>query len=240
MSHSLSLEKVKCIGTKWKYCVLGYVRDAQTLWNTDNPYYQIPELIQFIILLFFYNPIQSKILNDAQCDQLLSLFDKEDKFKNLGAFSYDLLWRVSKDGSDETKFKEKCHGQPNLLCIIETENLEGRYIIGGYTCRGWPKTTKSMVYFEDDDAFLVYIHNTETDLPMKIFNAKKGKEALRVQDGYVLIFGQDCSIWVNISSGNGALEATGIDYQDIPKEYWINGDKFGDFEVREIEIYQLK
>ena len=221
MAQNLSLDKVKAIPDKWRYCVFGYVRKAQALWNTDNPYYQIPEIIQFIILLFYYHRIESVILNESECDELLSLFENEGKFKNLGHFTYNLIWRMSKDGLDEKEFKEKCHDKPNLLCLIQTSK---KYVIGGYTSRGWPKTKKREEYFQDDDAFLLCAgnKNAKEKLSMRLFNANKGHNALRVQDHFVLIFGQDCSIWIRADSKEGALYSTGDDYENIPSEYWIS------------------
>ena len=89
------------------------------------------------------------LLTDKENDTLLSLFTENNKFQDLGQYSYNLIYKRSTDGWEENKFKGKCHDRENLLCIIlDTDDN----VFGGYTSIGW-KGNSSYREDPDDKAF---------------------------------------------------------------------------------------
>ena len=133
MATKLSFERIKSMKQSMKDTVRGYLRG-----DLD----EIPEIVECLILLFYFNQIDSEILSDAECHALLSLFSEQDKFADLGSYSYSLIYSSYNDGIGEKIFKEKCHGITNLLCILSAENGN---VFGWYTAKGWEKR-------DDDDA----------------------------------------------------------------------------------------
>ena len=113
--------------------VFGYIRRCQTIFPSNKAYYQIPKSIQYSILIFYYLAIQSKILTDDETDRLLSLFEQQNKYKESNHYSYNLLYASYRDEIGEDIFKEICHNQPHLLCLIEADN---ECVFGGYTAKG--------------------------------------------------------------------------------------------------------
>ena len=134
MSTALPFDRVKQINQGIRDCVYGFIREAQCLWKSDNAYYQIPESIQIIILLFYYR-INSSLLTAQGCNTLLSMFEEQNKFHGLGNYEYNLIHRCSVDEFDEEIFKNKVHNRPNILVLIKTK--ETNDIFGGSTKTGW-------------------------------------------------------------------------------------------------------
>ena len=118
MSQGLSFERFKHIQSKYKHDVCGCLNS----W--------IPESLELIILLFYYISIELSILTDNECNKLLSLFEQESKFKDLGNYSYKLIFRQTRYGKELSEFKSRCHGKTNVLCSISTECGN---VFGGYT-----------------------------------------------------------------------------------------------------------
>eukprot|EP01084_Bolivina_argentea_P257814 434442_1 len=63
-------EKIKCIVQNRKNIVFGYLRECQYLLPTNQAYYQVHEIIQLNILLFYGNHPQIVILKDDHLRQL--------------------------------------------------------------------------------------------------------------------------------------------------------------------------
>ena len=240
MSTVLPFERVKRINQSVKDCVFGFIREAQCLWETENAYYQTPESIQIIILLFYYNIIKSSLLTPQECDKLLSMFEEQNKFQDLGNYEYNLIYRCSVDGFNEKKFKTQVHNKPNVLILIKTKQRDN--IFGGYTHTGWTGDAYKLKGIQDDKAFIFSIRNSN-NYPLRIFNGIKGRETLRTQNRYYCMFGYDCTIWIYDQTNCGAARDTGKDFEARPKEefphYFGTGD-FGSFAAEDVEVFQLK
>ena len=50
---SLSVQQFKSIGKKCKYAVYGYIRNVQSIFPSNNPYYNIPNEISFICICYY-------------------------------------------------------------------------------------------------------------------------------------------------------------------------------------------
>ena len=206
--------------------------------------HDIPESIQIVILLFYYNTIESTILSNEERDKLLTLFDEHNKFKDLEPFSFNLLYKCSRDGWNEKNFKNKCHGIPNLLVIIHNDK---DIVFGGYTSTGW-SADKSQSYSEygsreeDTNAFLFCIRNNNDDHLPKIFNASKDHGgALRNQKGYYCMFGFDCAIWVFPKDFAANVGSTSYytSYSKVPKKYYFIAGQSNNTKVMDIEVFSL-
>ena len=55
MANRLEFTRIKKIPLVDQHCVAGYIRECQSLFPSDNAYYNISELIHYTILLFYYD-----------------------------------------------------------------------------------------------------------------------------------------------------------------------------------------
>ena len=74
---------------KKKNLVMGYIRSIETS--------MIPDAVKLIILLFYYNTINSSILTDDESDTFLKLCEEKNKLKDLGNYSFKLIYKRSVD-----------------------------------------------------------------------------------------------------------------------------------------------
>ena len=205
---------------------------------------EIPESVLLVILLFYYNSIESSILTDNECDKLLSLFEEQNKFEDLGQYSYKLIYNSHKDGKTMKEFVERCHGKPNLLCIVYTTKNN---VFGGYTSKGW--TTDSFT-IQDDDAFIFSIRSSK-NYPPKIFNAIKGTKTLQNSSHFYCIFGSGYAIWIGYDGTYGGCYKpstfetpehrnyfTGNEIVDNGKSNY-NDYTMSEFTTNEVEVFQL-
>ena len=238
MAQTLPYEKVKLIRLKYKDLVFGFIRQCQEMFGFNETFYQIHKSIQYSILLFYYSFIESKILKDAEIDKLLSMFEEENKFKELDLYSYNLLYASYRDGIGEQIFKKICHDQVHLLCLIETE--EGN-VWGGYTSKGW----RGMHYAteQDDDNAFVFVIRSKDNYPPKIFNVLKEKacDALFNQDRFYCEFGTDGIYYIGLdgkSGGSFHSHERIEEYGCLPYKNYVCGTH--PFHVKNIETFQLK
>ena len=237
MSQGLPFERLKHILSKYKDTVSGYIRAMKKL--------QIPESITVVILLFYYNAIESSILTDTECDKLLSLFDEQNKFKNLGNYSYKLIYKGTRDGTEMSHFVSRCYDKPNLLCIISTNDGN---VFGGYTAKGWHPGKFKVI---DERAFLFSIRSCKGSSP-QIFNAIKGKVTIRTEVSFYCLFDINYAIWINAAGTGGgcyppkAFERPpnkfyllGSDSSDDENENELDYDFIKEFRLSELEVFQL-
>ena len=234
MSLSLPFERTKHIHGKYKHTVSGYVRMMQIL--------QIPESIQLVILLFYYNAIESSILTDNECDKLLSLFDEQNKFNDLGNYSYKLIYKGTGYGTEMSNFVSRCYEKPNLLCIISATNGD---VFGGYTAKGWKKEFGGIA---DSKAFLFLIRSSKGH-GAQIMNAIKDATTIRTMTSFYCVFGTNYAIWIHdhgMTGGCYLMESFeqpsygGNLAGDITDEDedWTDGPE-ASFHVLELEVFQL-
>eukprot|EP01084_Bolivina_argentea_P267509 454096_1 len=64
MKTQFDFEKIKSINKSLQYSVYGYIRQCQSLFPSENSYYNIPQLIDFTILLYCNNYDVFHVNND--------------------------------------------------------------------------------------------------------------------------------------------------------------------------------
>ena len=233
MSTLVPYERVNHIPLRFKALVSGYIREYESTKNTSS----IPESIQLVILLFYYNALDTSILTDVECGKLLSLFKEKDKFKDLGAYSYNLIYRGTIDGWTEKHFKDRVHGNENVLCLIHTSEDN---VFGGYTSCGWEITEEYFTQQSDDKAFLFSIRSNSGHEPA-LFNINTPSNALRNQQGFYCMFGDDCIYIHPRQSGNECptiwFDST-ADYEEAPEDMVIVHGIHTT--AKEVEVFQLK
>ena len=229
MSLRLPFDRIKRIKNKDKCLVWGYLRTS----NQSS----IPESIISVILLFYYNTIDTSILNDQECETLLKLFESENKFKDLGNYSYKLVYKRSRDGYEGKHFKDKVHDKQNVLCLISIQNGN---VFGGYTATGWPKSGDGTII--DEKAFIFSIRSSAKYAPA-IFNAKSNTaKTLRYEPSFYCMFGDGCSIWLH---GEGAECGRGSCYPPTEfvepphSDYLASKGYYNTWYPQEIEVFQL-
>ena len=166
-------------------------------------------------------------------DELLSLFEEQHKFKELKNYSFHLLYASYRDGIGEEIFKNTCHDQQNLLCLIHAK--EGN-VFGGYTSKGWRGIHVGQAQ-DDEKAFLFLIRSKKGHDP-KIFNNTGTKKELYNQSGYYCMFGSNCAIWINRSGEWGNSYGQSDQYETMKSYDLLVGDC--PFSVASLEVFQLR
>ena len=236
MSLTLRFDRIKRIGNKYKYTISGYVRH-QKISN-------VPESIILVILLFYYNTLESSILTDEECDKLLSLFEEQNKFKELGNYTYKLIYKATRDGQGRNAFVSRCYNKHNLLCIILTKKGD---VFGGYTAKGWKQDRRSI---EDMKAFIFLIRSTN-DYPAQILNALEGYSTTVTLAYSYCVFGGDWEIRISKEGKDGKCSFI-RSFEKPSYGSWLAGDFMDEdssdedeedretfFEVSELEVFQL-
>lgn len=229
-------ERLKKVNQKYKNIVFGYLRDQQVNLLEDD---EIPALVQSTILLFYYQSLESSILSDTECDKLLTMFDEQNKFKEFGHHSFELIYSSKRDGDGIDNFSSKCEDKPNLLCLIHESKGN---VFGGYTKRGW-KSDGIHDSLEDKDAFIFSIRSN-INYPPKIFNCTVEKKALYYQwPSYYCMFGADCAIYIQQDGLKGGCnDRSSKYYEKYPQDFYLTGtcSHRNRFSVIAVEVFQLK
>ena len=79
LTLQMELRKVNKISQRYKNIVFGYTRKIQSVFPRDNPYFIIVDLVQHLILLYYYPAFQSEILTDDEQEIFRNLFIENSK-----------------------------------------------------------------------------------------------------------------------------------------------------------------
>lgn len=227
MAEALPFERLKHINDKYVMTVSGYFRKISVE--------SVPESVKLVVLLFYYNCIDSSILRLDENDKLLELFASQNKFKDLGNYEYKLIYKASRDGQKGIIFQALVHGEQNILCIIST----GDNVFGGYTSVGWPIHNDGK-QIKDNKAFIFSIRSSK-DWPPAIFNIIQDKVALSIQHGHHCVFGNHFCIFLNNFGQGGGLSPTS--YEPAKHYDYLFGGRetnLGDVDIEDVEVFQLK
>ena len=97
MTDLIDLKQVKNIHQQIKDIVYGYIKNAQLLFDNidDNPYFIIAQLIKDICLIYYHEPLNTKLLTQMEIKSFINV-------------EYKLLYRLSEDGHiNDDKFVQK-------------------------------------------------------------------------------------------------------------------------------------
>ncbi len=231
----VEFKKIANIRQKDKDIVNGFIKEVQTLFPEDNPYYIIADLIKHLCLLYFHHKINSKLLTDEEQTIFMKLLRDNNKF-GFDEYEWKLIYRASNDGLDENIAKEKYEGEKNLVALIHTENDN---IFGGYTSVGWRHaTTESGLYDKDEKAFCFSIRSSKGHKAV-IRNVIKSRhhEAMFSRSGYYLIW--NGKIYLNGSKNTADLYNYG-EYEACKSEYdFTGGLRIQQAKIKDIEVFQL-
>eukprot|EP01083_Nonionella_stella_P096954 272552_1 len=112
---------IKDIDSKTECSVYGYIRGCQSLLPSIDAYYNIPQLVYYIILSFHGAfTLQSSILSHTEVHTLGTLLLQSGKGLNKRCI-WNLLYRGSRDGFRANVFHNKCDGKAKTLSIIRTD-----------------------------------------------------------------------------------------------------------------------
>ena len=105
----MDLEKVKQVRQSDKDLAFGYIREAQKLLpNNDNSYYNIPEIVRFITVLYVYLAEYFELCGDSlkiSDDQMT--IDYEPDFANSTSIAYGAIRINNQKGFKKYKWKFK-------------------------------------------------------------------------------------------------------------------------------------
>eukprot|EP01084_Bolivina_argentea_P205704 351361_1 len=231
---SVWFDKLKHIPSSYKCIVGGYIHKCQDLLPSNVVYYQIPDLINCMILLFYYPQIESSILTESESDTLISLFETNKKFTNLSNYHYKMIYSSKQWGLCENIFKKRVHDKENILCLIQISN---GCVFGGFTATGWTQSVSGCQY--DKEAFIFSIRSSRNYTP-KIFNCVDHSDALWNGLDYYCVFGGNCAFYITDRGETGRGRADVViagTYEEYPNEYYLTGER--QFHVVSIEVFQL-
>eukprot|EP01083_Nonionella_stella_P178459 630446_1 len=150
---AILFDDIKTIDRETELCVYGYIRGCQSLLPSIDPYYNIPQLVHYIVLSFHGARLDSSILSKSETHTLLSLLQQPGK--GLSDKRWRLLYRGSRDGFAANVFHNKCDGKANTLSIIRTNSNN---VFGGYASVPWKGDGS---YAADNDAFIFLIRSSK-------------------------------------------------------------------------------
>ena len=199
-------------------------------------------------------------MTPQEIDNLMELFSEQYKFKDIGAYEYKLLYASYTHGIGQKIFKKMCHGQKNLVVLVQTKEKlysaavdenESKFaskgnVWGGYTSKGWAVIDENRNFGTkecDDKAFIFSIRSRAKD-PPRIFNVVKPTNALRNQKNYYAMFGHDRCYWIESDGKSGgtyngtAGPYSTQEYESPPHSYYLVGSR--NFDVLGIEVFQLQ
>ena len=209
----------------------------QCLFPKHNSYYNIIDLIIQTILLYYYVPFESSILNQNEKQQLLNLFQKYNK--DIVNHHWQTIFDSKKHKINRDVIADKVHKRPNILVLVR---INGEFVIGGYTKTGWFQRENS-----DKDAF-VYFLKSSTSNNSFISNVIEGCEAEAIGYTNAAFFGFGAVSWI-MYFGSGYLCMQEIhlttNYEDFPEKHgkYLIGDTNIDsliaYEEVELEVFQI-
>ena len=126
---TIEFQKVKKIPQRYKDIVYGWIKEIQSVFPCDNPYFTIVQLIQDLCLLYFSAIIDTKILTDNEQMILYDMVNNQLNNKYCHC-EWVLLFRATRDGFDRDDFYSKCDNRNNIICVTHSEENN---VFGGYT-----------------------------------------------------------------------------------------------------------
>ena len=105
---------LKKISQKYKDIINGFVKEVQCLLPDNNAYFNIVDLIKYLILLYYHKIIESKLLIDDEKDKLLNLLTENNK-SIIVDYPWQLIFESQTDGKERQNFIDKVYDKPNIL-----------------------------------------------------------------------------------------------------------------------------
>ena len=169
--------KLQNIRQKDKDIVSGFAKQAQLLFPDENAYYNIVELIQILIVVYYSATFDTEILNDDTEQEKFTSFLSENK-KITPDSSFKLLYRSLRDGLNKKSFVERVYQKRNILLVIKVKDKDNECIIGGYTKTGWDNDepahkSSTYQYYSDKDAFVYCFKSANNEHPPFISNIRQ-------------------------------------------------------------------
>ena len=185
---TISFQKVKKIPQRYKDIVYGWIKDIQSIFPCDNPYFTIVQLVQDLCLLYFSAIIDTQILTD---NEQMILYDMVNKQLNNKYHSeWVLLFRASRDGFKRDEFYSKCDNKKNVICVTHSEQNN---VFGGYTSVNLAKSRLPFndTIYEDDPSAFIYRVRLNGLLKAEIFPVQNnGEDAIQHYASGYLSFGR--------------------------------------------------
>ena len=226
MALVLPFEKLHHMRAEHEKLIFGYAR-----------YFDIPNEIANVILLFCFNVLNSSILTSKEENMLFEVLHETNKLSQFKNFSTKLIYHPRKHGLTESSFKDKCHYKRNLLCLVITKNGE---IYGGFTSVGWKGRVGGHTLY-DSKAFVFSITRKQRT-KITIYDIVNPNDALSVKYQYYCMFGVNDTAYKDTNENYASLsikyyyEYTRYHRDESNECYWKDDNLD---EVVDIEVYQF-
>ena len=175
------------------------------------------------------NIIDSKIITKKEeLNFLLERFQNTEILKKK-KITFKLLFRATRDGTNNMHFHRKCDGIPNTLSIIQTTK---GYKFGGFIESEW--NTKDGWVYDNENAFMFSL-----DL-MKIYNGIKGKARHCCLSNVGPQFDILIDLGENMFSKNNVqdMKRSNNSYAGFTSDFETNGGEKYYF-PQELEVFQI-
>ena len=137
-------------------------------------------------------------------------------------FKIKLLYRKSRDGNQSNIYHNLCDNKNNLLTIIETDN---NLKFGGFASKSWGAPNQY-----NEKAFMFSLNS------MKKFERLNNDNSKHDGSSYGPVFGNGWDIFISSSMDSGREQI--CNDNTFFKKYEIT--KYGKFNVKEIEVFQIE
>lgn len=173
----------------------------------------------------------SSIINDIKKQNVIIDWLKEKINKNF--ISFQLIFKMSENGSSSKDFHKFCDGKGDTLIIIKTNKNK---IFGGFTPLNWTSNTFGIGLYDTSDKTFVF----SLDLMKKYDMINKEKMAIYCKDIYGPIFGNyDIFLGKNMKIGSSYATKTPNFFSDNILELTGGMGENNEFEVEEMEVYKV-
>ena len=193
-------------------------------------------------LLIIINCIfdSSIIKNDYKKQNIINSWIKEKMNKNI--IKYELIYKMSENGSRPDDFHEFCDNKGPTLTIIETKN---NYIFGGFTPLNWSTNNKDSY----DQSKRTFIFSLNLMKKYEMFNSKKRAIFCDIDHGPSFgnnsfngyYYSSNCDINLNTSFLKGKICAIQDSNFLENEKLELIGErgKIEAFDTKEIEVFQI-
>ena len=239
----MDLRKVSKIPQRHKDITFGYIKRVQLTFPTDNTYFNIVDLIQHLILLYFHQTLDSRILTDDEQKKFRTLWINHNKL--IIDKEWKLIYRQTESIMSNDYFREKVYGKINVMIIIETQNGN---VFGGYTKTGWDKNKTNYGHSADKDAFVFQIRSCHHDYEPFISSVKQDDKSINKALGYGYnMLAQFGNTWIFQLRFNQFEHKCDIydshntdNYQKFKHNRTMLGGTFMGNNVIEMEVFQIQ
>ena len=149
-----------------------------------------------------------------------------EQFKNSKNFTFELLYRGTRDGDDSKTFHKLCDNNRNILVLVETNKNKkfGGFCTIGYKSKGGNQ--------QDNSAFIFSLDK------LKTYNVIKNGTAIYCDEQYGPLFAGSMIVVNNKFFSNTNYANSRNNYYELSEDYELTGGEY-EYKIKEVEVYKI-